>query len=181
MIQNMEVLIQLFLVSLKKTQVINTLRIVQHHLLIFTKKMTNYHLLMLYNKTMKNHLLVFSNKMWIVERYCKIICHNKVFNLNWLNLLMISSTSTVPRLLRKMNKKAECRQLRNGLFVTWFQFVTYWLWVLLHHIGTWHAKRWKMTERIRKIPISIWMYVFSGLETEQGIQGVSWKILCFNI
>ena len=94
-----------------------------------------------------------------------IFSRNYIFNLNWFNLLIISSKSAMPIWLSKMNKKLKCHQLINGIFATQFHFVTYWVWLLMHHFGTWHPRRWNMSTRGQKIPISSWMYVFSDLET----------------
>ena len=51
--------------------------------------------------------------MQIGERGCQSICHNYIFNLKWLNEIMISSPSMMPILLRIINKKVKCYQLIN--------------------------------------------------------------------
>ena len=89
--------------------------------------------------TMKHHLLMFSKKMRIGERVCKSICQNKNFNLNWLNWLIISSTITIPRWLKIMKNKVKCCQLVTGISVAQLHFVTYWLWMLVHHSVTYMA------------------------------------------
>ena len=90
--------------------------------------------------TMKHHLLMLSNNMRIVERDFQIICHNYALNRKGLNLLMTSYTSIMPILLRTTKKKVKCYQLKNGISVTKFHFVTYWVWMIMRHSGTWRAK-----------------------------------------
>ena len=150
MIQNMKDLIQLFQIIMKKTQWLNRLKIMQHYLIMLTNKKTKNIILMLSQKTMKHHLLILYNKTWIGEIYYQIICHNYIFNLKWLNLIMISYTNTVPRWISKINNKLNYHQLINGLFITQYYFVTYWLWVPVHHFSTYHARRWNISWRIRK-------------------------------
>ena len=116
LIHNMEYMIQQFQMSLKKTLWLEILKIVYHHLLILTRNMVNHNLLTLYNKTMKRHLMMFSNKIWIGVIYCWSIFHNYILNLKRFNFLIISSASTMLKLLRKMNKKVKCHQLINLIF-----------------------------------------------------------------
>ena len=97
------------------------------------------------------------------------------FNLKWLNFITISSTSIIPILSRVINKKWKCYQLINGIYVTQFHFVTYWVWIIVHHYGPCHAKSRNMFPRGQKIPISSSMYVFSHLNTRKGIQEEIWK------
>ena len=104
-------------------------------------------------KTMNNHLLKLSENMRIGDRYFQSIYHKNILNLKWLKLLMISYTSTMPRWSRIMHKNIKCYQPRNKFSVIQFHFITYWVQMLVHHYGTWHAKRWKMFPRIRKTPI----------------------------
>ena len=121
-----------------------------NHLIMLTNKRINHNLMMLSNKTIKHNILMFSNTMWIGEIYFQSICHNYIFNLKWLNLIMISDINTVPRWISKINNKVNYHQLINGLFITQYYFVAYWLWVPVHHFGTYHARRWNISWRIRK-------------------------------
>ena len=113
------------------------------------------------NNMVNNHLLMFSNKMWMVETYFQSICHNYIFNLKWLNLLIILSTSKRPRWLSKINQEVKCNQLINVIFVTQCHFITYLLWVLVHHFGAWHARRWNIFPIRRKsINFKLDVYIF---------------------
>ena len=99
------------------------------------------------------HLLILSNKMQIREIYCQIIWHNYILNLFLFKLLTIPYTSTIPRWFGIINNKLKCWQLMNKISVTQFHFITYWVWMLVHHSSTWHAKRWNLFPRIWNITI----------------------------
>ena len=129
--------------------------------------------------TMKHNLLMLFNKMRIGEKCCQSVCHNYIFNLKLLNLLMISSIRKMQRWLRITNKKLKCYQLINVTFKTQFHFVTYWVWMLVYHSGTWYVKRWNISKNTEKFQFQV--ECMSFLNLKKITQGESWKNLCFNV
>ena len=66
------------------------------------------------------------------------------FNLHWLNLIIISYTSTISRSFSKMKKKLKYHQLINVIFVTRYHFVTYLALVFMHQFFICHTRRWNV-------------------------------------
>ena len=116
------------------------------------------------------------NNMWIGERYFQSIFQNYIFNIKLLNFLIITYTSTMSRWLRIMNKIVFW-QLKNGIYVTKPHFVTYWVWIIVPHSGTWHAKGGIFTQEDRKFQFQVGCMSFTTLKQNKSFQEKVEKIV----
>ena len=55
-------------------------------------------------------------------------------------------------------------QLKNGIYVTKPHFVTYWVWIIVPHSGTWHAKGEIFTQEDRKFQFQVGCMSFTTLK-----------------